>query len=322
MQIANRQVLRGANWKNRLTSPAAALGIGLLAAIVLALLPARWTGAMRHTAQALLRPGQRAALGVRREGNRATTWVKSHFQTAAQLAETEGEIQRLKQENRRLAAELAAARTQPAKASADHTDDAEPLLLAQCVPALVLGRQARAFLGRHHLLDLGSSEGVQPEALVVAWPALIDRGGDSDIRPGQLVLSGRRVWGKIVELGSHTSVVRPVTEPGYRDVVQLGDSCGPQGILEGTGEALARIRLVEVTEPVSLGDPVYATAAKGVLPAPLLYGRIVRLDRPVGAAHWEIWMQPAVADEPERVGVLRMELNPLRVAGKKTIARE
>lgn len=295
--------------------------MGLLVSAVLALLPGRWTAPIRGGAATLLRPGQTAALGLRRHAARATTWVKCHFQAAGRLAEAEAELQRLAEENRRLAAELAAAQTRPPDAASDTAEDDGRLLTAHCVPALVLGRQARAFLGRHHLLDVGSRDGIEPDALVVDAPGLIDRGRDADLATGQLVLAGQRVWGKIVELGSHTSVVRGVTEPGFRDLVQLGSARGPQGILEGTGEPFPRIRLVEVTQPVSVGDPIYAAAGKGVLPVPLLYGRIVRLERPAGAAYWEIWMQPAVADQPEQVAVLRTVLNPLRVAEKGPGAR-
>lgn len=301
----------------RLTSPAGTLGVGLMVAIGLALLPARWTASIRGAAATLLRPGQTAACGLRRQGTRATTRIRSHFQAAARLAEAEDELRLLKGENRRLAAELAAAQIRPSAPAGDVADDEARLLTARCVPARVLGRQARAFLGRHHLLDCGSRAGIEPDALVVDCPGLIDRGRDAEIQPGQLVLAGRRVWGKIVELGAHTSVVRGVTEPGFRELVGLGDPPGAQGILEGTGEPLARIRLVEVTEPVSVGDPVYTATGKGVLPVPLLYGRIVRLERPAGAAYWEIWMQPAIAEEPEQVAVLRTELNPLRVAERR-----
>ena len=83
--------------------------------------------------------------------------------------------------------------------------------------------------------------------------------------------------------------------------------------MEGTGEPLARVRLVAVTEPVSVGDPIYSSAGEGVVTSPLLCGRIVRLEQPVGAAYWEIWMQPAVGPrEPQEVSVLRTELNPRR----------
>jgi cell shape-determining protein MreC len=302
-----------ANLKTRLSTPSALLAMGLFICGVLMLLPGRWTAPIRGTAGSLLRPGQTAAQGLRRHATQATTRIRCHFQAAARLADAEDELQRLRQENHRLAVELDAAQSRLAQRAGD-TDDEQRLLVARCVPARVLGHQARAFLARHQLLDVGSQEGVEPGALVVDGPALIDHGRDADLAPGQLVLAGRRVWGRIVELGSQTSVVRSLTEAGYRDLVQLGSPRGPQGILEGTGEPLARVRLVEVTEPVSVGDPVYAATGKGVLPAPPLYGRIVRLERPVGAAYWEIWMQPAVADEPERVAVLRAELNPLRVA--------
>ena len=310
------------NWTSKLATPGVTLGIGLLLAIVLATLPATWTAPIRDAAATLLRPGQCAALRLGRHGERATVWVKSHFRTAARLADAERELARLRHENQRFGAELAAARVQPPEPSGNATGDGGGRLLrVRSVTARVLGRQARAYLARRHLLDVGSAAGIEPDALVVASPAVIDCGRDADVQPGQLVLSGRRVWGKIVELGSHTSAVCAITEPGYRDLVAVGSRSGPQGILEGSGEPLARIRLVEVTEPVSVGDPVYTTAGQGVLSAPLLCGQIVRLERPVGN-HWEIWMQPAVADQPEHVAVLRIELNPLRVAEKGTPARE
>jgi cell shape-determining protein MreC len=82
-------------------------------------------------------------------------------------------------------------------------------------------------------------------------------------------------------------------------------------MLEGTGRRLCRIRLVVTTEPVSDGDLVFTTTHQGLLPEPLLYGRVTRVERLAGSAHWQIWMQPAAAPElPETVSVLRARLNP------------
>jgi cell shape-determining protein MreC len=312
--------------RSRLASPAAALGLAMAAALVLALLPARWTDLLRGGAATLLRPGQGGATTLREYGQQTVATVRSHFQSAEQFSDIEIELERLREENRQLAAELASARAQPSKAVED--DDAQRLLTAQCVPARVLGRQARAFLARQHLLDAGAAAGIARDDLVVDRPALIDRGSDAELKPGQLVLSGGRIWGKVAELGPYTCAVRGVTDAGYRDLVRLlspGQSPdGPQrpvqGMLEGTGEPLARVRLIEITEPVAEGDLVYTASGKGVLPAPLLYGRVVRVERPTGAAHWDIWMQPAVPpDAPQRVAVLRVELNPLRVAGRERL---
>lgn len=300
----------------RLLSPAAGLAAGLGLAVLLACLPARWGDVLRAGAATLLRPGQVGVAALRQQGNRALDRLRCHLQDADRMAELQHEVERLSRQNRRLLAELAAPTNRPPPATEDPQADRQSRLLrARCVPARVLGLQARSFLASLRLLDVGTRAGVRPDALVVEGPAVIDRGREAGLRGGRLVLRGRGVWGKVLAVGPYTSTVRTVCQPDYRDLVRVGTPTGPQGILEGTGEPVARIRLVEVTQPVSVGDPVYAAAVQGLLPAPLLYGRVARVHRPVGAAHWEIWMEPAVdAGSPERVAVLRTELNPLRVA--------
>jgi len=299
-----------------LGSPAGTLGVGLALAVVFMLLPGTWTGTLKRHAAALLRPGQVAVLGVREHGRRFVGRARSHFDTARKLGEAEAECDRLTEENRRLAAELAVAQSRSSRRKRE-ADQGHPrrLLSARCVKARVLGQLAQTFLGRQHLVDAGSESGVPLGAPVIeAPPGRIDQGAEVGVNAGQLVLDEGRVWGKVVRVGRLTSVVRTLTEPGYRDLVRLGES-GPRGILEGTGEPLARVRLVEVTEPVSVGDAVYSLAGKGFLAEPLLCGRIVRLERPVGASHWEIWMQPAL--DPQRsdeVAVLTIEVDPLRLA--------
>lgn len=302
----------------RLFSPTAMLASALAAAVALAIAPARWTDPLRAATARALGPGQTVAIGAGRYADQVATRVKSHFQTASRLAELEDEVVALRQENQRLTAQRTAAPNGDARFSGQSDEDADRLLNVRCEPARVLGRQARAFLIRQHLLDIGTESGIQPDALVVDHPPLVDEGDDARLRVGQLVLSGRGVWGKIVQLGPHTSVIRTMTEPGYRDLVQIGSAPNCRGILEGMGQRLARVRLVEVTQPVSMGDPVYAAAEKGILSAPLLYGTVARLERPVGAAHWDLWVEPALTGDPDRVVVLRIELNPLRVVPKKT----
>jgi len=318
---ANRTTLR-----NRLASPAAALAMGLATAVLLLLLPVRWTGPVKGAVATLLRPGQLGVSALRQRSEQAVVRVKSHFHTAAGLAKARRELKRLRSENRRLKDALAIPERRQIKAE-EQADESLRLLRTRCIPARVLGRQARAFLQNHQILDVGSHSGIEPEALVVdPTPAIIDQGSDAELEVGQLVLSRSRVWGKVVEVGPYTSVVRAVTEPGYRDLVRLAGSetagddrpQGPRGIVEGTGQRLARIRLIEVTEPVAVGDLVYTAAGDGVLPRPLLYGRVVRLQRPPDAAHWEIWMQPAVApDDLREAVVLQVQLNPLRVSRRQ-----
>ena len=308
-----------------ITAPAAALALGLAAAVVLMALPEQCTGRAKMAAASILRPAQQVVLQGRQCVGRAVAWSRGRLDAAAQLDEARRECQRLREENLRLAAALEAERSRRLGPPTDPAAEAaQRLLTARCVPARVLGQQARAFLRRQHLLDVGNREGVQPDALVIdgrlQW---IDRGRDADLEAGQLAFSAGRVWGKIAEVGAATSVVRTVTEPGFRDLVRLATPdadglpvrWGPEGILEGTGEPLARVRRVEASEAVAIGDLVYTVSGGGVLPRPLLYGRVVRLARPVGAAHWDLWIEPALRPgEPEQVLVLRTELNPRRLA--------
>lgn len=312
----------------RLTAPACLLALSLVVAVTLLLLPERHFDTAKGAAGEALRPGQQAVLRLRAWAGSGVGRLKSHFDTARALAESERRRKQLEKENRRLRAELQTKKNRPGDVPEKMPEGADqPLLAGRCVNARVLGHQAKAFLVDQQILDVGLGDGVRRDALVVDSPeSLIDQGCSAGVEADQLVLSQGRVWGKVVGVGPETSTVRTVTEPGYRDLVRLADPSGkdgplrlgPEGILEGTGEPLARIRLVEVTEPVSVGDAVYSAGGAGILPRPLLYGHVARVERPVGAAHWEIWMQPAAGiSRPQQVAVLRAELNPARIARKE-----
>jgi cell shape-determining protein MreC len=158
-----------------------------------------------------------------------------------------------------------------------------------------------------------------PNAASIA--PILDRGRDAAIAADRLVLAGSRVWGKVAEVGQHTCTVKRTTDAGYRDLVQLATPREDQlqfvarGVLVGQGTLLCKIEQVETTEPIAIGDLAF-TVDDGVVDAPLLYGRVVRLGRKPGQAHWEIWLEPAVpaALPPAHVAVLKMELNPTRIA--------
>jgi cell shape-determining protein MreC len=304
----------------RLSSPALFLAGGWAVSAAIWFLPAGYTAAVKGCVGAALRPAQVGLLTARAGVASIASQIEMHGNTVQRLAKSEADRLRLEEENRRLAAELALLRSRTAEG--EHRQSDARLLVAGCIPARVLGRQARDFLAGDGILDVGSRAGVRGEALVVGGPkSFLDQGANRRLESEELVLAQGRVWGKIVEVGPQTSTVRTPCEPGFRDLVRLGVASadgrpprlGPQGLLEGTGEPLARVRRVDVTEPVAVGDAVYTASGQGVLPAPLLYGFVVRVQRPVGAAHWEIWMKPALDCEPESVVVLRTEINPARI---------
>lgn len=314
-------------WQRRTPRrPTLALALGLMACFVLGLLPPAGRRPLKDAASMALRPGQRSAEWTRARVRVYKRAALRHLETAEKLAGAQRQLERLEQENHALRSQLEQLRrdqSETSKAEARHADPRRDLLQPKCVMAKTLGYQARSFLSRRGLLDVGSSGGVQPEALVLGIPAILDCGRDHRLESGQLVLSHGCVWGKVAEVGAHTSSVIGVTTIGYRDLIQLAGKaqatgeapCGPQGILEGTGEPLARIRLVDVTAPVVVGEAVYAASPRGITERPVLYGHVVRLRRPVGAAYWEIWMRPAIeTHQPQRVAVLSVELNTARLS--------
>ena len=314
-------------WPARSSAPNLGLAAMLLAALVLALVPAPRVALLKGAAARLLAPGQRQVAQARDWTLRHVKLLADARATAEQQALVADELRRLRSRNLELEAALALSRANDVAPPPDGT----PLLLAGLVPARVLGRQARAFLERADIIDRGGGDGLMAGDLAVAGEAAaddvalteakpwIDQGAYGALAVDDLALAGRRVWGRLSEVGPQTARVRRVTDGGYREVVQLahwGDArwrATARGVLEGTGGPMARVRMVATTEPVSVGDYVLATGARGAVSAPLIYGRVARVERGAGNTNWDIWMAPAVGpDEPGVVAVLRLSLNPQR----------
>jgi hypothetical protein len=315
-------------------SPSVVLAAILAAALALGFTPRGTTEPLRDAWREALRPGL-LALGSTADwiGNR---WAEFRCGDS-KLPEAERKIVALNDQLRKLQTQLFLARTDHVSDDSVHQPDQArsvsdptnppPLLISQTVSARVLGRQAQMFLPPRELLDVGKSQGAKSRALVIDDSAtlsvapLLDEGHDAAMQTGRLVLAGSRVWGKVAEVGPHTSTVQRVSDAGYRDLVQLARQqdgklqFAGRGMLVGRGEPLCKIEMVESAQAVTIGDLVF-TVDDGVLDAPLLYGRVARVERKPEAQQWDIWMEPALnaRTSPARVAVLKMELNPARLA--------
>jgi cell shape-determining protein MreC len=297
--------------------PAQMAAIAVLS-LALSVLPAPRVAALKDAVGRLLAPGQRQASQVREWSVRQIECVKLARASAEQHAAAADELRRLRSRNAEL--EAALARWHATDGSAP-TDDTR-LLLAGLVRARVLGRQARAFLERADIIACGGDAGLQRGDLALAdEPPVVDQGSGLGLAVDDLALAGRSVWGRLDQVGAHTATIRRVTDRGFRDVVRLAPGvearrgATARGMLEGTGDALARVRMVPSTEPVSKGDYVLADAARGAVEAPLIYGRVVRVEREEGKTYWEIWVQPAVGpDVPEFVAIVNLKVNPERTS--------
>lgn len=322
----------------RWRSPEGVLALGIIAGLALWALPSGALRTFKDGAIAALRPGRAAGQRLDAALNDARNLLRTVAHDAAQRQTLRRQLERLEQDNRRLRTQLATAQSAPsASVSPDAPQGALPLLVGDLVPARVLGSRARRWLSACAELDVGARQRLAAGALALEAVGLdADRSGgvsvpiDVDRRhaqPGQLVLSGWAVCGKLVEVGGDASWVQPVTASAYRDEVlivggetpaasldpqTLADA--PRGVLEGTGDGMCRVRLVAATAPVAVGDVVYAAGGEGVWRAPPCYGKVVSAQRPPDSAHWEINVRAATAHVPGEVVVLRLTAQPLRTA--------
>lgn len=334
---------RLAMWTRRVCLPRTGLfAVLLVAALVLACLPADWQGLLRSLVAAGLAPGQELYLSIAPQPSPETTapevaealeaTTPPSQAVAPPPAASSAELARLRRQVAELQTALAAARRE------SESTAGAPLIEADWVALRVLGRQARWRLPDRDLLAAGSAIGVAPHDLVTVTdeatlnlqePRWLAGGEDRQMLPGLLALHDAAIFGRIVEVGPNTSTVERVTDPGYRDLVRIryADSAasangaivrpGPQGVLEGTGEALCRVRMVPAGEPISVGDRVESAGYEGLLADPLAYGVIVKAECAADAAHWELWMAPAAYRErPRLVHVLRTRTAPEHLAGQ------
>lgn len=298
-------------------SPIVCLALLLAVAVGVAFLPARAVSELRQAVQAGLRPGLRLAASSRETVAGAFGLIGNLGSGAHRAAQLERELEQLRQDRGQLEAEIVWLRSRITD-NAEAEDSALPgsrLVRPRLLAARVLGQRAQSFLRSHGILDAGTQAGVSAGDLVLDLPAaIVDQGALAGAASGQLVLKGRRVWGKISHVDPQLSSVLRATDAGFRDLVRVaqpsggGLSVGPRGVLEGTGEPLCRLRLVPITQSVAAGQLVITDGGEGLLEGALLYGQIERVEQSPGAAHWDLWVRPALPPElPRSVSVLMVE---------------
>jgi cell shape-determining protein MreC len=298
--------------------------IGMIGA-GLGLAPSPLTQQVRGGIRDGLRPGHRAALALSQWSRSA--WDRFRSPTAAEeLARVRDELDHWQRQYLSLEARQAelvqqAIDSRQGTAALFEGEAGRPLLVPQLLQAEVLGNERdllRVRLG--WLLDRGTGNRIALEDLVLADDAPhLDQGGEAGVQPDMSVLSGRRVVGRIKQVGRWTSTLQPVTDREFRGPAQLirespqGPIYGAQGVIAGNGDGTCRLEHVAATEPVSVGDFVYTVRRQYSLPEPVCYGRVIAAEVGDGAGHWSITVEPIGGREPlETVLVLRELPNPER----------
>ncbi len=311
------------------------LTLGVTLGLASTAAPGWMTQPLKDATMTALAPGLAAGARLNWTLNLARSRVANLLADARENLLLAQRVETLSQDNQRLRRQLAVLQAHPVVGT--NLDGvpatSPPLLDAELVPARLLGLRARQWLAAGTLLDVGDRQRLAAGALALgaAAPSGSDLAlpvdlGSQRAQPGQFVLVGLAVCGKIVEVGRHTSWLLPLTSTAYRDeVLILGGNAttdafegqtlaaAPRGVLEGAGDGLCRVRLVSATEPVAAGDFVYAAGGEGIWRAPPRYGKVISAKRSPDSAHWQIAVRPDIVRVPAELAVVRIAPHAMRV---------
>ncbi len=154
-----------------------------------------------------------------------------------------------------------------------------------------------------------------------SWPqvALLDRGQNQGLRPGQIILAAVRtdpniindapaehlcstsIVGKIESVGTHTARMQLLTSAQFSLAAFVEPRWGRQQQWRGSGHLYgqqagpALLKLVKVENaPVQVGDPIKARYNPKVLPIEMLVGFVKNCQRdPQNPLLWQIALAPA-----------------------------
>ncbi len=252
----------------------------------------------------------------------------------ARLAAAESQQRRLQVQLATTHEELLNLQRERERVWTEHRSD--PLLRPRLVMAQVLGTDRRTLNGlADRLLDAGGVQGISRDDFVIDMTAtsttgdespvmLIDQGETVELAADLPVIAGGCLVGRIRSCGRLTSTVQRVTDPefrvGARIIRQTADQpvFGAEGVFAGGGAgsepASGRLELVPAVEPVTVGDRVYMHEVVAGREASFYIGEVVRAEVLRGDPHWTIAVQVACPTPPARVGILKSELNPARLA--------
>ena len=305
-------------------------GICIAIGVVLSVAPSWLTETLRSAVHDGLHPGHASLVFVR---DSADTWQQGlgfADPSDSKLATLESELDEWKLRYRRLQAEMLVQQTelQQLKKSAANpwvaAEKFDPLVVSRLAECRVLGHDLAKTWKQGKLLNHGSDRGLAESDIVLrSDDTLIDQSEDIQLTSGDPVYAGRTIVGEIAQVGRWTSTIRPITDSKYVALVQIvhRESGGlvesANGFLEGTGEELCRIKEVNSSETVHVGDAVFSAKQDSLTPQPMFYGTIERAELSENSLTWDIWIRPATQTEDlSTVTVLRRELNPLRMSAQ------
>lgn len=193
------------------------------------------------------------------------------------------------------------------------------LLKFDTVPAQIVSQKGTPEVLKAALIDAGKSAGLRPSQLVISNSSpLLDKGLDMKIAPGQPVVTGSVIVGRIQKTAAWVSSLQLVTDADFSSAVEIirdsefTSEFPTIGLLRGSGDRHCRVDSVPYTAAVSVGDDVFSADLNGLNGPRLYFGKVSKADFSAGG-EWNIEVTPAINGRHlSDVSVVRSELNPAR----------
>ena len=277
-------------------------------------------GAVRPVLHDIFSPGRLVVLAVSGRASPRDQKVSDGVEQALneQSRSRDAMLRQLMIENARLRRDMKRDRVRFGVFGVTEGEDVrESLLQLDMIPANVISsREGMPAVLKELVIDAGKTRGITRSELVVQGTGgVVDVGSDHSVRPGDRVLDGLTVIGRIEKVSRWVSLVQPVTAQGFRSHVMLlrrtqdGLHFGARGILEGTGEKECRLTGISHTEPVAAGDDIVSAGTEGLNGPQLYFGSVVSANFLAGG-QWDIRVAPAVDPEGvQQIQILRWELD-------------
>ncbi len=139
---------------------------------------------------------------------------------------------------------------------------------------------------------------------------IINKGSRDGIKINQPVMNFAGLIGKIIEVNRRLSKVLLISDVNSR-VVVLVQRTREEGILEGIGRGLCRLKYLSQDSDVELGDIVVSAGVGGVYPKGLMVGQIESIREERGGIYKNCIVRPATSlTGQEEVLCLNLDFEP------------
>lgn len=122
----------------------------------------------------------------------------------------------------------------------------------------------------------------------------IDKGSEDGVLPGQAVITPTGVVGSVLNAEKSFSQILTLTDR-YSDIDAVIERSRARGILEGVSPTVCKLKYLQRTDDVQVGDLVLTTGLDHIFPQGFPIGKVSRVDKKDYGITQEVQVEPLVS---------------------------